>query len=437
MISVLVPVYNVEKYLRQCLDSIIAQTYSDLEIICINDGSTDESGAILAEYELEDKRIRVITQENAGYGCAMNRGLEAATGDYIGIVESDDYIDRDMYERLYEWILEDDADFVKTDYYRYSMNEDVYNHIYNDPTYDKVFAGRDETPGFLLAGGNIWTGLYKRDFLRQNRIWFLETPGASYQDISFNFKVFACARRVRICERAFYHYRVDNESASVKSKAKVYCVRDEFAELETFLNKRSDLDFVRQHWLSLYRFFCYRWNYDRISDGYKPEFLLKWQEEMEADEKRGLINIDDYPEEFRGQVERMRGDKEGYFVSAMYEVWNRRMIRNGFAKSLSEHTKIFVYGAGKVGNEVVQILGKYGVRPERILVKEKSENPQAVCGIPVASYQEKEMDREGAIVLVAIGQKNLYEACYDLHAAGYTNVLPMTGELRRTLAEQE
>ena len=101
-ISVLIPVYNVEDYLERCLDSVIGQTFSDLEILCIDDGSTDRSGKILDRYAEQDSRLRVIHKENSGYGNSMNLVLSLASGTYIGIVESDDYIEPDMYEKLHE-----------------------------------------------------------------------------------------------------------------------------------------------------------------------------------------------------------------------------------------------------------------------------------------------------------------------------------------------
>ena len=101
-VSIVVPVCNVERYLKECLDSVIKQTLKNIEIICVNDGSTDNSLKILREYEKKDRRIKVITKKNSGYGNTMNVGMDAANGKYIGIVESDDYVDEKMFERLYE-----------------------------------------------------------------------------------------------------------------------------------------------------------------------------------------------------------------------------------------------------------------------------------------------------------------------------------------------
>ena len=118
-ISILIPIYNVEKYLKECLDSVINQTLKDIEIICINDGSTDSCAEILKAYSLKDNRIKVINKENSGYGASMNMGLEEATGDYIGIVESDDFIKEEMFANLYKIATKDDAEIVKSDYFYY------------------------------------------------------------------------------------------------------------------------------------------------------------------------------------------------------------------------------------------------------------------------------------------------------------------------------
>lgn len=100
-VSIIIPVYNVEKYLRECLDSVIQQTLQDIEIICVNDGSTDNSLQILKEYAQNDSRIKIIDKPNSGYGQTMNVGMQNATGEYIGIVEPDDYVELDMFETLY------------------------------------------------------------------------------------------------------------------------------------------------------------------------------------------------------------------------------------------------------------------------------------------------------------------------------------------------
>ena len=117
-VSVIIPVYNVEEYLRECLDSVVNQTLKDIEIICVNDGSTDNSLAILEEYAAKDERLRVFTQENQGQSVARNLAMEKARGEYIGFVDSDDWIDLDFYEKLYRAAVKAQADIACANIYK-------------------------------------------------------------------------------------------------------------------------------------------------------------------------------------------------------------------------------------------------------------------------------------------------------------------------------
>ena len=118
-VSIVIPVYNVEKYLRECLDSVKNQTLRDIEIICVDDGSTDCSGEILDEYAKQDNRFHIIHKQNEGYGKAMNVGMAAASAPYTGSVESDDRIEADMYEKLSAIMEQTKADVIKADYYQF------------------------------------------------------------------------------------------------------------------------------------------------------------------------------------------------------------------------------------------------------------------------------------------------------------------------------
>lgn len=188
-VSILVPIYNVEMYLNTCLDTIINQTLKEIEIILINDGSTDNCPQICDDYAAKDKRIKVIHKKNSGYGATMNVGLNACAGEYIGIVEPDDYVALDMYETLYDKAKEFDLDFIKADFNRFTGEDKNLQLTYNkiakaDKNYNKV-VNPSENPDMLQYIMNTWSGIYKRDFLLHNNITHSETPGASFQDNGF------------------------------------------------------------------------------------------------------------------------------------------------------------------------------------------------------------------------------------------------------------
>ena len=159
-VSVIVPVYNVEKYLKKCIDSIIKQTLTDMEIICVDDRSTDSCPEILDEYANLDHRIKVIHKTNAGYGHAVNTGFAYAKGEYIGIVESDDYILPEMYETLYYCARQYDLDAVKSDYFMF-WGDIVIRKPKSDILYNQLLGPSDKMAFFECPIAN-WSGLYKR-----------------------------------------------------------------------------------------------------------------------------------------------------------------------------------------------------------------------------------------------------------------------------------
>ena len=185
-VSVILPIYNVSQYLRQALDSVINQTLRELEIICVDDGSTDDSLEIVREYAQKDSRIVVITGPNGGYGKAMNKGLDRATGEYIGILEPDDYVDLHMFEDLYRIAAENRLDLVKADFYRFTQEEDgteQLQYVYLDGTQTRYgeLLNPSQDPSCIRFTLNTWAGIYRRAFLEEHAIRHNETPGASFQ----------------------------------------------------------------------------------------------------------------------------------------------------------------------------------------------------------------------------------------------------------------
>ncbi len=291
-ISIIVPVYNVEKYLKECLDSLLSQTLKDIEIICVNDGSTDGSYQILEEYKLKDKRIKVIHQQNHGYGYSMNVGIDNATSDYIGILESDDVARPEMFFELYNFITEYECDLVKSDFYYYYSLKNQLNQSNTIPKEDtfKIIDPK-KRPDLLSLLPSIWSAVYKKELLLKNNIRFLETPGASYQDTSFSKKVFMCADKIVLTDKAYVYYRQDNENSSINSKSKVYYIVDEYKELHSFLDSRPEFEVFRSYVYEI-QFWAYLWNLDRISDDFVTEFFNFIQKEFKDYYDNHLLSDD-------------------------------------------------------------------------------------------------------------------------------------------------
>lgn len=287
-ISILVPCYNVEKYIRQCMDSVVNQTLKDIEIIAINDGSKDNTLSILKDYAKNDKRIIIIDKANSGYGDSMNQGLKRATGEYIGIVESDDFVELNMFETLYNIASDKALDVVKSNFYYYwsKTGENKKAEAMPPNQINKIINPLNENDIFWSMPC-IWSAIYKREFLLEKEINFLPTPGASYQDTAFNFKVWASAHQVSFTDQAFLHYRQDNENSSVNSKKKTFCICDEYHEIEKFITERNLTQLIplmhRLKWAS------YMWNFERLVWPLNWQFLKVMRKEFKEAKKKGLI----------------------------------------------------------------------------------------------------------------------------------------------------
>lgn len=332
-ISVLMPIYNVERYIREALLSVADQTLRDIEILCINDGSTDDSRAIVAEFCKLDARFKLIDKPNSGYGASMNRGLAEAQGDYIAILEPDDIYEPTALEALYKAAQVSDADVTKANYWFYWSKPQPKNKLIqvvkpvwfedaaqiehhavgslvigsnNGDASDGIacmVADPYELPGIFFMIPSIWSALYKRSYLAEHNIRFLETPGASFQDLSFTFKVFAYTHKVCLVDAPVLHYRQDNESSSVNDPKKAYCVIEELAEIDAVVEAlavNNDLGdqvpiksqntrmqrVVSDQYLSqiAYRiaYDNYLWNYQRLAPDVRKAFIQQGANDLRA-----------------------------------------------------------------------------------------------------------------------------------------------------------
>lgn len=339
-ISVLMPIYNVERYIREALLSVADQTLRDIEILCINDGSTDDSRAIVAEFCKLDARFRLIDKPNSGYGASMNRGLAEAQGDYIAILEPDDIYEPTALETLYKAAQVSDADVAKANYWFYwskpqpkdkliqvvkpawfenaaqiehhavgsSSSCELSDHKTSgygasgdaDASSDSgipdgiacMVADPYELPGIFFMIPSIWSALYKRSYLAEHNIRFLETPGASFQDLSFTFKVFAYTHKVCLVDVPVLHYRQDNESSSVNNPKKAYCVIEELAEIDVVVEalENTNADSYLSQIAYRIAYDNYLWNYQRLAQDVRKAFIQQGVDDLHAKQADGYYN---------------------------------------------------------------------------------------------------------------------------------------------------
>ncbi len=275
-VSILVPCYNVEKYLPQCLDSIVNQTLRDIEIICINDGSTDSTLDVIKSYAKKDNRIVIIDKENEGYGKSMNRGLDAATGEYIGIVESDDWVEANAFEILYNTARQNDVDIAKADFVFFDSDTGMETKSLEfglaSELFNKVICPVIDAPQIIWLGHpSIWTCLYRTKMIRDNNIYFAQTPGASFQDMGFKTKVFMAAKNFIYINKVVLHYR-KHANNSDKNNNKIFAVCDVHDDTDNWA-KKNLLDCEKYvKILNQSRLANYFWNLRRLSGDAQKEF---------------------------------------------------------------------------------------------------------------------------------------------------------------------
>lgn len=221
-VSVVIPVYNVENFLKKAIESLIVQTLKDMEFIFINDGSTDNSLKIIEHYQKKDGRIKVINKKNEGAGIARNKGLELATGDYIGFLDSDDQISKNFFEILYNKAKQNNYDIVQCNYC------DKKDNKYSDKKYRFIrqeIEIKDKNRSEFINnyflkysyGGEVWSKIYKRKLLKSNNIYFEDNKKVFGEDLLFNLYCFFFAEKIGFIDDALYYHSI-REGSLMHSK---------------------------------------------------------------------------------------------------------------------------------------------------------------------------------------------------------------------------
>lgn len=383
-VSIVVPVCNVEQYLRECIDSCVNQTLRDIEIICVNDGSTDSCPEILREYAEKDERVKVVNKDNAGYGQTMNLGMDLAQGEYIGIVESDDFVVPEMYEELYNAAKANDVDLVKADFYRFYGTKGNYNSEYNktardDENYNVVIDPSENVECFRYIM-NTWSGIYDRSFLTEHNIRHNETPGASFQDNGFWFKTFAESHKIMFVDKPYYMNRRDNPNSSVYNPNKVYCGNDEYKYIRVYLRSNPGLEDKFLFIFSQKRFHTYMFTLNRIAPVFKKAYLHNFSEDFKKAADNGELDQAYFTKKEWETLHWIMRDPDEYYyncylrrikVSVVLPVYNVEKYLEQCLDSLIAQTlkdfEVICIDDGSTDNSY-SILYDYSMRDKRIKV---------------------------------------------------------------------
>lgn len=404
-VTIIIPIHNSEKYLKECVESALAQSFHEVEILCIDGGSTDHSFEIIKELEKKDERITYIQDPNTSYGHKINVGIAKALGRYIAILESDDRMAPDMIENLFNMAEKHDLDVVDGDYYKlfihngkeltyavhkYSKSED-YNCVID------YTSGKER----VILNHGIWTALYKKDFLIGQNIKLNESAGASYQDLSFLFLTSFLAKKVYHANIPLYKYRIDNITSSVKDNNKIFEIVGECEFLKKELEKRNVVS--REAWKVYYirKYNAYYWNYCRLGQIGRACFLEKYKEELKEDIRKGAVIRETFGEEMYERTFLLLDDEER-FVNIVQKIDKKSSITEllNWVEN-KKNGELVVFGAGVSGNKIIDLLLQNGNMIKTVCDNSKLLQGTRLKDFKIYSVEETVKSYPNAFYLIA------------------------------------
>ncbi len=415
-VSVILPSLNVVDYIKECMDSAVNQSLQELEIICIDAGSTDGTREVLAEYARRDSRITVLESDKKSYGRQVNIGLEHASGEYAAVLETDDWIERDMYQTLYECASKDRLDYAAADF-------DTFYQLQSGSYYfvrQHLFWGEQrDWYGRILNGNQIarlrasdyvlWKGIYNREFLNTHHIRLHESAGAAFQDMGFLQQVKTYAARARYIDKSFYRYRQGREGASSNGLEGLRFYQKEFWWMDDSLRLTGLLKGVHK------KYYYYTMSISLLT---KYEQILvslngNWQDKRLSEPYFW----------FRAQL--TRAVSEGLLDETMYvtALWDRLMLlltsqeahagqvmeaHSGKEKCVQEFLRktkrrpVVVFGCGVRGERLMLFCDRNQIRMHAYCDNDTAVQGRKKFGFPVLSPEElrtEVCDKNEAVVL--------------------------------------
>ena len=376
VISVIVTVHNAEKYLKECLDSVTTQTFSDIEILCMDGGSTDSSPQILSEYASRDARLHVINDPNTSYGHKVNEGIRYAKGMYVAVLESDDMYQPDMLEKLFGIAEQYEADYVNGDYLNiFDINGKRFQEpvkMYPESDYGKLLES-SRHPEDMRQILRYWTGLFRRSFLLDNKIQMNESPGASFQDMSFRFLTSALADRAYHLDVPVYLYRVDNPGSSVYDPKKAVVIADEFDFLKRELRKRKIEDrYIWQHYYT-WKYNDFYGNLQRFDKMARKDLFERCYYELEKDRETLMLFDDKVSSKAIHDFLRKSREKVWEDIEESYrQIQKAENSRYTLLEKLTDR-QIVIFGCGVRGRSIFDYLKSVGADNQVLCFTDNAE----------------------------------------------------------------
>lgn len=348
-VSIIMPTLNQKKYIKKCMESVCRQSLKEIEIICIDAGSSDGTAEIVEHIATLDNRIKLIKSDKKSYGYQVNLGIRHAKGKYIGIVETDDEVNSNMYEILYLKAVSINADFVKANFYgiyneENEEKEKEYAIINNNQIYNRIITCNTQKDVFLHNITATWSGIYNKNYLLENNILHNETYGASFQDTGFWFQTYMYAKTAMFIDVPLYRYRIDNEASSTFDSSKVYCICDEFKFiLNRIIDDNKLLNFKDVFcWIFFKKYFR---NLERIKEIDRVAFLKRFSDDFNWLRHNCMLDMSLFSMKENNILEQIC-DTGSDYLRIYYEG------RKKFLYEIIKNKNLIIYGAGKVGNRL-------------------------------------------------------------------------------------
>ena len=348
-VSVIIPIYNAYDYLRPALDSVVYQTLREIEIICIDDGSTDRSLEILKEYQKNDDRVRIVTEANAGPGIARNNGLGRARGEYIAFLDADDFYEPNFLELLYEKACSENLDIAISGFDIYNSQRAIFTRT-EEAEHLEIYEGgavtsKSQNPNEILSStaGSAWNKMFRRSFIIDKELKFLPDV-KTYEDVYFTVSALSLAERVARVPDILVHHRIHSEQARAKVFRKNFSqIPAVFVNIKKFLMKRGMYAPLSVSYLNLSVSSCYK-IYSALPKDAKETFWnllhgelveeLGWSErdvaEFESESLYSFVaNVEMYThDQYRKRIQRGIESQAQKTSQSLKSFKTRRKIKN-------------------------------------------------------------------------------------------------------------
>lgn len=423
-VSVIMPSFNVVHYIKECMNSVLNQTLTDIEVIVVDADSTDGTREILEEYVRKDSRVILLNDDKKSTGYANNKAIRYASGEYIGIVETDDYIVPDMYEKLYNYAKKYKTEIVKADYDSFSdvngkRNFVRHNILGERKKYYQILNPKKNKFVFFTEMFN-WTGIYRKDFLDKYEIMHQETPGASFQDNGFFFQVFSFAQKIMFIHESFYRYRKDNPNSSINSSKKIFCMCDEYDFAKERIKKYPEV------WNKVYyaylgkRYGACAWTLRKAAPEFRPILCERLYRDFSSYIK-DLSEIDKIwqkKDPNNKQLQLLLTDKEKY-LTYMNDLLNCYEENISQLLDMLKNKQIVIFGCGNWGTELQDLLVRNRIKIRAFCDNSQDKQGKQINRVLVLSLSDILNCIENPFFVVT---SSLYsrEICQQLTESGVT-----------------